>query len=190
MQTSQITMRAGAAVHSDPVGSLKAVFVVLLIIVAFVVFYKLLKGFTKVTDIIGEAGPSTEAEKQETISAVPYQEGIKWLGDRIGVETIIRGKFKNIDAYLAVKKIPRASLLGAAEKIWAAKFPGYISETEVYNSVAGLPSRAAVSLMAGVFNQVYAKSLGFYPLETFLGKYLKLSEMKTLTSLIDKKPIL
>lgn len=190
MQANQIAIRAGAAVHKDPEGSLKAVFVILLIIAAFVIFYKLLRGFGKVTDIIADAGPSTEAEKLESISAPVYQEGIKWLGDRIGIEAIIRGGFKNIDTYFAAKKFPWASLLGAAEKIWNAKMPGYISETEIYNAIAGLPSRAAVSIMAGVFNQVYKKSAGFYPLETFLGKYLKLSELNTLTALISKKPAL
>lgn len=188
MKTTALVHSAAGSVKRDPVGALKLLLFAALALLILVVLWKFLKGISSVSDAVGDSF-STESEKQEVISSPAYQDGIKWLGDRVGIESVIRSKkFTNLDAYLVAIKTPPAALSSAAEKIWKSKVPGYISETEVYNAIAGLPTRAAVSLMAGYFNQIYKDSFGFYPLDVFLGKYLKLSEMQTLTTLINKKP--
>lgn len=191
MNAGALTLSAGKSVKQDPAGALKVLFFLALAILVIYVLYKFLKGIGKAGELISEFGPSTEAEKLETIGNPDYQEGIKWLGDRIGIETLVKKGFtKNaVSVYLNKIGFPFEHLTKAAETIWAAKWPGYISETEVDNAIASLPSRVTVSLMAMEFNRLYAAKWNGSDLATFLGKYLKLSEMNTLTSLIVKKPI-
>ncbi len=191
MNAGELTYKAGSGFKADPAGSTKALLFVFLAVLILVVLWKFLKGFGKATQLLSEFGPSTEAEKLEVISTPVYQEGVKWLDDRTGYVALGQAGYKGktiTSDYLAKKKITNGTLLNAAEQVWDAKWPGYISETEVYNAIASLPSKTAISLMASVFNITYKDKLGFYPLNVFLGKYLKLKEMETLTALINKKP--
>lgn len=181
--------RANTAVQNNPAGAIKSLLFLLLAVLLLFVLIKFLKGFGKLSTLVGEFGPSTEAEKLETISQPTYQDALKWLGAFEGATAIGKKKL-TIDQYLASKKITWAFINKAADQIWAAKMPGYISETEVYNAIASMPSKAAISLMANSFNAKYAKLWNGMELNIFLSKYLKLPEMKTLTTLIDKKPTL
>lgn len=190
MQTKQLAISTGTAIKTDPIGSMKAFLFIVLAFVILIVVYKFLKGFGRVGELLGEFGPSTEEEKREVISDPNYQNALKYLGDQQGIFDIVKAGYKKPSNYMLQKNIPDSLLNKAADQIWAAKVPGYIDETDIYNAIASLPSKAAISLMAGRFNYVYKDRIGFYPLNVFLSKYLKLKEMQTLTGIINKKPTL
>lgn len=184
----QIATRANTSVQNNPVGALKSLLFMALAIILLVVLVKFLKGLRKTTELISEAGPSTESTKVETITKTSYQDALKWLDQTTGATAIGKSAYKTIDNYFAAKKLSWSAVNKAADAIWSAKQPGYISETEVYNAIASMPSKAAISLLALSFNSKYSKLWNGSPLNQFLSKYLKLSEMNTLTTIIDKKP--
>jgi len=188
-----MTYKAGTAFKADPAGSIKALFFLLIGLLLIFALYKFVKGLSKGAELLGELAPSTEAEKLEVISNPVYQSGIKWLDDKIGIETIVRKggpryKVNGVSTYLGDKKLAWSSLGAAAKEIWDAKIPGYIDQTIIYNTVSKLPSRAAVSLMAMEFNRLYKDKWNGGTLNAFLSKYLDMDELKNLTTIISKKP--
>ncbi len=191
MNAAQLTHSTGTAIKQDPAGSAKAFFYILIMLLLVFLAYKFLKGIGKTADLIGDLVPTSEKEKIEIISNPVYQQGIKWLDPRIGIETIVRkGGFKTngVTAYLATKKYAFESLSKAAEDIWNAKLPFYIDQTVIYNTFSSLPSRAAVSLMAMRFNDLYEKKWNGMSLSAFLSKYLKMNELENVTRIIMSKP--
>lgn len=183
------TKNTGSNIKADPTGAVKVIFVILLAVILIYAVFKFLKGLGKATELMGEFGPSTEGEKRETIEKSSYQDNLKWLTPFSGATAIGQTKkYKNVSDYLQYKGSSWDAVNKAADAIWKAKFPGYISETEVYNAVASLPTKAAISLMAMSFNQKYAKLWNGSELSIWLSKYLKLPEMETLTEIISKKP--
>lgn len=179
----------GRVVRQDPAAAMKVIFVILLTILLIYAVFKFLKGFGKATELLSDFGPSTETEKREVIAKPSYQEGIKWLNGNLGAVTMgATKKYKNVDDYLYKHGSSWDVVSKAAEAIWKAKFPGYISETEVYNAIASMPTRTAVSFLAANFNAKYSKLWNGAELQVWLPKYLKLPEMETLTELISKKP--
>ena len=117
-----------------------------------------------------------------------YADNLKWLSPFVGAQAFAKAGYKNVDQYLAAKKITWDAVSKAADQIWKAKIPGYISETEVYNAINTMPTKAAVSLLADNFNAKYSKLWNGGELNIWLSKYLKVPEMETLTKLISKKP--
>lgn len=190
MQTKELAISTGSAIKANPIAMFKVFLFIVLALVVLVVVYKFLKGFGRVGDLLGDLGPSTEEEKRDVIGDPNYQSALKYLGDQQGIFDIVKAGYKTPSNYMLKKSIPDSLLNKAADQIWSAKVPGYIDETDVYNAIASLPSKAAISLMAGRFNYVNKDRLGFYPLNVFLSKYLKLKEMQTLTQIINKKPTL
>lgn len=188
-QIAAISRNTAVGVKQDPAGAMKVLLFVLLGFLLIFALWKFLKGFGKATELIGEFGPSTESEKREVIENPTYQDNIKWLNGLLGAQAIGQTKkYKNTDLYLAAHNSSWDVVNKAADAIWKAKFPGYISETEVYNAVASMPTKAAVSLLAASFNAKYSKLWNGAELQVWLPKYLKLPEMKTLTEIISKKP--
>lgn len=187
-QAYTIAKNTGSAVRTDPAGSVKVLLFLLLGVLLIFVVFKFLKGFSKATELISDFGPSTESEKQEVISNPIYTDNLKWLTQQAGpIEIGKTKKYKDTSEYLIKSNSSWDAVNKAADQIWKAKMPLYISETEVYNAISSLPTKAAISLMALSFNHKYSKAFGGMDLNIFLSKYLKLSEMDTLTKLISKK---
>lgn len=188
MTGSNMAISAGTALKRDPIGSGKVVLFVALAILLLVVLWKVLKGFGKATELIGDLAPATESEKQDILTSKPYQEGVKALDEKNGIIAIVKAGYKNPSTYLAKKGISDELLSKAADQIWSAKMPFYMNATEVQSAISGLPSKAAIALMAGRFNYMYGNKWNGLPLAAFLTKYLSVKEMQTLTEIIYKKP--
>jgi len=182
------TLKANQAVQKNPVAAAKSLIFILLAIVLIFAVFLFLKKLKKGSDLISELGPSTESEKLDAVTKTSYSDALKWLDQTTGAVAIGKSSYKTIDSYLSARKITWSVINKAADAIWNAKLPAYISETEVYNAFASMPSKAAISLMALSFNAKYGKLWNGGPLNVWLPKYFKLAEMKTLTSIIDKKP--
>lgn len=201
MQSGEITVMpapsannggAGGSLASgalaNPIAVIKGVFLFAVIILVVFILWKFIKGINAVSNKIAELGPMSEAEKREIVMSPDYEAGLKWLDDRIGIETIVRkGRFKKVSDYLVKKNITSSIIAKAAESIYGAINGGADDEAAVYTAIASLPSKAAVSLMAQAFNTVYKKYTNA-ALSTFLSEDLDLTEMQTITNLINKKP--
>lgn len=191
MSAQTMTQNAAGSFKRDPSGAIKALFFLILGILLIFVAIKFFKGIGKVTDLIGDFGPTSEAEKLEIIEKPTYQDGISWLDPLKGFSAIASKYPKNgVSTYLGLKKFPFEGLAKAATDIWDAKLPGYIDQTVIYNVISSLPSKAIVSLVAWRFNDLYSAKWNGMSLSAFLSKYLKMSELENLTQLISKKPIL
>lgn len=180
--------RTGRAFHADPAAATKTIFFIAFGILLIFVLFKFLRGFSRASELISDFGPATETEKQEIITKPSYQDNVKWLDETTGLTAIAKAGYKNASAYLLAKKMTNETLGKFAQQIWDAKMPFYISETEVDNAIAAMPTKAAVSLLAFNFNYRFKDKVGYYPFNVFLSKYLKLKEMETLTKIIDSKP--
>ncbi|TAJ75200.1 MAG: hypothetical protein EPO42_14185 [Gallionellaceae bacterium] len=182
---------AGSAAVANPIMAVKVIFLVAVIILVIFLLWKFMKGISSITGKLGELGPMSEEEKKAIVLSPEYQAGLKWLDDRIGIETVVRkGKFKKVSDYLTKKGVSASVLASSAEQIYKA-VSGGVSEDEpaIYTAIASLPTKATVSLMAQVFNTVYAaKYTGGKRLAAYLSAYLDLTEMQTLTEIINKKP--
>ena len=187
--SNAITLKGTSGiVRQDPAAAMKVIFVILLTILLIYAVFKFLKGFGKAAELLSDFGPSTESEKREVINKPAYQDNIKWLNGNIGAVTMAKTKkYKGVDDYLFKHGSSWDVVSKAAEAIWKAKFPGYISETEVYNAIASMPTKTAISFLAANFNAKYAKLWNGAELQVWLPKYLKLPEMETLTDIISKK---
>jgi hypothetical protein len=201
MNSQALAIRTGSAVKSDPVGSFKVILFFLIVVLAVFVFYKLFKGFGKVSDMISDLAPTSTAEKSEIISDPKYQDGVKWLSPSAGAAAIAKsGKYietsgtykgkSTVSAYLAAKGVTWDQINKASESMWKAKQALYLSTNDAYNVIAMLPTKAMVSIMAGVFNQKYDKKalIDGWPLDSFLSKFLDTEEMQGLVNIINKKP--
>lgn len=179
---------AGSAAVANPIMAVKAIFLVAVIILVIFLLFKFIKGISSITGKLGELGPMSEQEKKDIVLSPEYQAGLKWLDSRIGIETIVRkGKFKKVSDYLIKKGISNELVAKAAESIYNAIKGGADDEAAVYTAIASLPSKAAISLMAQVFDTVYKKYTNA-SLSTFLSEDLDLTEMQTITEIINKKP--
>lgn len=200
MQSDELSVISAAAAQNssggsamskvNPIAVIKGVLILAVIILVAVLLWKFIKGINKVSDKLGEMGPMSEAEKREIVLSPEYQDGLKWLDDRVGIETIVRkGKFKTVSAYLAKKSYGNAMLAKAAEQIYTA-IDGGISEDEpaVYTAIASMPTKVMVSLMAGYFNQTYTKYSGGKRLGAYLSAFMDLPELQTVVEIINKKP--
>lgn len=190
MKANAVAIKTAGVVKSDPVGSLKAfLFLVVVLVVIFIVF-KLVKGISTAADAVGDL-VTTDAERAEVMSDSGYQDALTWLGDQRGMVAIAKkfGKKGTIDGYLKSINYPRSQFGIVAGQIADARLAigFYLNGTEVMQAIASLPTKTTISLMAGVFNQVYGNRTGYYPLNTFLGKYLSVSEMQTLAKIINSK---
>ncbi len=166
-----------------------AFFIILGLVVVFVL-WKFLSGIKRVTDVIADEAPISESAKLEIITKPTYADNIRYLEPTTGITAIVKGGYKTVSAYEKQKGISAGLLGDAAEAIYNAKWPGYISSSEVYNAIASMPSKAAVSLLAFTFNNRYASKFSTGNLSVFLGKYLKVPEMENVTKIINEKPVL
>lgn len=166
---------AGSAAVANPIMAVKVIFLVAVIILVIFLLWKFMKGISSITGKLGELGPMSEEEKKAIVLSPEYQAGLKWLDDRIGIETVVRkGKFKKVSDYLTKKGVSASVLASSAEQIYKA-VSGGVSEDEpaIYTAIASLPTKATVSLMAQVFNTVYAaKYTGGKRLAAYLSAYL------------------
>lgn len=188
-KVGELAGNTASSVKTDPIGAVKVIFVLLLVVVLIYVAYKFMSGLGRVGDLVAEVGPSTEPERKATIEKTSYSDSLKWLGDTIGAITIGKTKkYKNATDYLSKKNLTWETVDSAADAIWKAKIPAYIDDVAVYNAFSAMPTKAAISLMALSFDTKYGKLWNGGKLAVWLPKYLKLTEMDTLTDIIDKKP--
>lgn len=187
-------VKAGVAVHRDPVAAGKTLLFLLLAIVLIYLVWKFVKGVSKTTDFIGDAMGSTEEERRDIVLSPVYQDGIKWLDPSIALKTLIDNKYKDVTQYFAQKKLTIPMLQGVADQIYKARFSGAnligIDSLAVYNAFASLPSKVAVSFMAYEWKQTWEKTVLKLSLAAFLSKFMSAKQMETLTELIHKKPLL
>jgi hypothetical protein len=194
MTGAELTYKASSGFKQDPAGSIKALFFLLLGLVLLVVVFKFLKGFGKATELIGEKANvlgTTEEEKRDIVTDPKYQDALRWLESSTFIVPVGRkfaGKSKPADLYLASRKLSLESLAAVAKKLYLTLMQPVLDEGDVYNAIAGLPSKASVSFMAMVYDQLYNKGLTPYSLADMMSKRLTTKEMETVTMIINKKP--
>lgn len=186
MQTKQIAVQTGSAFKSDPIGSIKALFFILLGIVLIYVMYRFIRGISGIGDAIGSIGGTSEEDKAEILGGNDFSKAQAYLDPTAGIQDLVKAGYKKASDYQVQKRVTDTMLNGAAEQIYESKTGPYANTAEIQTAIASLPSRAAVSLMALRFNTVYGKYAG--TLKTFIGKHLNVKEVQTLNNIILKKP--
>ena len=183
MQTNMMAARAGAALHNNPLAIVKIFFYVAIIIVIIFLVYRLIKGLSGMFDSIGG---TSEEDKQDILTSKSYQDAQNWFDPVYGITRIVKAGYKKPSDYQLKKNITDSMLNRTAEQVFDAKTGPYANTAEVQSAIAGLPTRAAISLMALRYNYIYGPRS--YPLKTFISKHLSVTEVDTLSKIIAKKP--
>lgn len=186
MDSKQLAISAGSAVHRDPVAATKTVIFIALMILGLFIVWKLIKGFSSFTESLSNLGGTSEQDKADILGSEDFSKAQNWLDPSFGITAIIKGKYKSAADYLIKKGFSDSMLNKTAEQIYDAKTGAYVNSAEVQSAVASMPTKAAISLMALRFNTVYGSYVG--TLKTFIGKHLTVKEVSTLNSIINKKP--
>lgn len=184
---NQLAIRTGAAVKADPVGSFKALAFFAVAILFLYIVFRVIKGVSSIGDAIGSIGGTSEQDKTDILSNPDYSKAQIWLDPLTGITAIAKSKYKKPSDYQKQKNIGDTLLNNTATEIYEAKTIGYVDSTEVQNAIASLPTKAAISLMAGRFNAVYGKYASG-SLKGYISDHLNVKEIDTLNKIINKKP--
>ena len=187
MQTNQVAIRAGSAIKSDPVGAFKAFAFFAIAIIAIYLVYKVIRGISSVSDSISNIGGTSEEDKTQILASDEYAAAQKWLDPGTGIGAIAKSKYKSASNYQIQKNVSDSLLNRTAEQVFEAKTGPYANSAEIQGAIAGLPSKAAVSLMALRFQVVYGKRANG-SLKAFIANHLNVREIQTLNKVINKKP--
>jgi hypothetical protein len=187
MQPNQLAISTGSAIKSDPIGAFKALAFFAVAILFLYIIFKVIRGVSSISDSIGSIGGTSEADKEQILGNSNYSNAQTWLDQITGITVIARSKYKLPSTYQKQKNISDSLLNNTAKEIFDAKTGPFTDDTEVQNAFASLPTKAAISLMAGRFDAVYGKSVGG-TLKGFINKNLDVKEINTLNNIINKKP--